>query len=57
MWVEQVVTRVRKDELGTEDDIFVERRTQQARVEMAKMCWVWGRLEKQEVVGNERVFV
>lgn len=53
VWDEFVVVGVHEEELGTEDDIAVQRGAKQASMEVAEVSEVRGRMEKGEVEGDE----
>lgn len=53
MWRELAEAGIHEKELGAENDIVVERGSEEASMEVAEMGVVGGRVEKGEVVGDE----
>lgn len=53
MWGELSELGIHEKELGAENDIVVERGSEEASVEVAEMGGVGGRVEKGEVVRDE----
>lgn len=49
---ELVVLGVHDNELRGQDDVVVEASTEQAGVEVAKICRVWGGMEEGEMGGD-----